>query len=96
MDKIGPTNNFSKEFFLKEFHGFRAIMCSAIYNVEQKLDAFKGLFYVYVSLDSEMSEDDRELCESAMSMLNSEFNMRLSIQETMQITALFEEHGISI
>ena len=39
------------EYFLKEIHSFIAIISSKKYTFEQKENAFKGLLYVYISID---------------------------------------------
>lgn len=37
------------EYFLKEIHSFRKIMCSTEYSLEQKEKAYEGLLYIYVA-----------------------------------------------
>lgn len=50
--KNDETILLTPEYFLKEIHGFRKIMCSREYTFEQKDNAFKGLLYVYICTEN--------------------------------------------
>lgn len=53
------------DYFLKEYHGFRAILGSTEYTIEQKTKAWEGLLTVYVNIEN-MTEDEEAVCQSAM------------------------------
>jgi len=89
-----PENKITYKYFLSEYHKFREIMCSRDISIEDKLEAFKGLVYEYVNLDPETSEDDKGVCETAMSALSYELNMRIGYQFESQLDALFESCGL--
>lgn len=66
------------DYFLKEYHTFREIMCSLKYTIEDKDEAFKGLTFVYFNIESD--DPKLELCESAYAALTYEFPMRQACQ----------------
>jgi len=74
-----------KEYFFKEYHDFRKVMGTKGISVEDKLEAFKGFFYVYLNLNVNLPEKDKEICISAMDALNVEVNMRLGLQSIQEI-----------
>lgn len=45
------TTVLTPEYFLKEIHSFREIMCSTKYTLEQKTKAFEGLLYIYIAME---------------------------------------------
>ena len=49
-DKI-KAELLTTEYFLKEIHSFRKIMCSAAYTLEQKDKALEGLMFVYIGVE---------------------------------------------
>jgi hypothetical protein len=83
-----PANEITTKYFLKEYHLFRAIMCDGDTDIEDKLEAYKGLWFVYVNLKLDQPQDERELCMSAMEALDTEFNMRIGLQAFTKIKAL--------
>jgi len=82
-----PENEITKEYFLTEYHKFREIMCSMT-SVDDKLNAFKGLLYVYMNLDPKLSVDDKELCDMSMQSLSLELSMRIGYQAQIEIEKL--------
>lgn len=70
------------DYFLKEYHAFRGIMCSTEYSFEQKDDAYKGLLQVYIMVGNSSSDgvtdEDRETIVQIMSNLDTEFAVRMS------------------
>lgn len=67
------------DYFLKEYHVFRNIMCSLEYTVEQKDEAFKGLTLVYFNI--ELDDPKLELCKLTYTALAlHEFPMRQTYQ----------------
>jgi hypothetical protein len=83
-----PSFDIEKDYFLEEYHRFRKIMCAADISTEDKLEAYKGLWFVYLNLKIDMPEDDKETCKFAMDALDMELNMRIGIQVRMEIEAL--------
>lgn len=77
------------EYFFKEYHNFREILCSIKYSIEQKLDAFRGLFTVYVNVKTENKEEEKKI-QIAMMDLKTETDMRLGYQAMADIEAIFE------
>jgi hypothetical protein len=75
------------EYFLKEFHAFRKIMCSTEYSPEQKYDAWEGLLRVYFFCEG----GDVEVREQAIRMLMAEFPLRMSLELVSKLEALFHE-----
>ena len=71
------------DYFLKEYHAFREIMCSRKYTVEQKDKAFSGLTYVYFNIDP--NDPKLETCRSAYEALFHEFSMRQVYQITSSL-----------
>ena len=63
-------------------------MCSMEYNTTQKLDAYKGLCFVYFNIKTNLSKDDKEFCITTMKSLDLELNMRINIQVRMDIETL--------
>jgi len=93
------SNKVKKDYFLEEYNRFRDIMCSSVYSIDKKLEAYKGLFFVYMNLDPNQPKEDEELCQTAMTTLDMELNMRLGIQMRMDIEALVAnaiEEGIKV
>ena len=86
-----PAFQITKEYFLKEYHLFRALMCSADKSVDDKLEAYKALWFVYLNLKTDMLEDDKETCKFAMGALDMELNLRIGIQFRMEVEALVRE-----
>ena len=80
-----PEHEITKDYFLKEFVEFRKIMCSRKYTIEDKLKAYKALWFIYLNLKSDISTDDEELCKDAMNALDIEFNMRIGYQQQEDI-----------
>ena len=78
----------TKEYFLEEYHRFRAVMCRSDITTEDKLEAYKGLWFVYLNLKIDIPEKDKELCEMAMGALDIELNMRIGFHIKMEIEAL--------
>ena len=68
---------------------FRKILCSTAYSIEQKLDGFNSLTFVYSNLKN-MPQHDENLCQSAMLGLKIETDMRLGYQASREITAMVE------
>ena len=83
-----PAHKITTKYFLEEYSRFRGIMCSTEYDMEQKLEAYKGLFFVYVNIDPDV---DSELCKGAMEALDLELNMRLGYEAMLQIANIVEE-----
>ena len=54
--------DITKEYFLQEYNDFRQIMCSGSISQENKLEAYKGLWFVYLNLKLDLSDNDKELC----------------------------------
>ena len=86
-----PHNKITKEYFFEEYHRFRKIMCSTEYDPEQKMDSFKGLLFVYVNLDNNLSPEDNDMIITTMASLEAEVSQRLGYQMAMEIQALFAE-----
>jgi hypothetical protein len=79
------------DYFLKEYHGFRAILCSREYTKEQKLKAWEGLLLVYVNVRG-LTKDEEAVCESAMlSMAQYELPTRLALEATGNLDKLIRE-----
>jgi hypothetical protein len=83
-----PAFQITTEYFLKEYHTFRAIMGKRDVDVEDKLELYKGLWFVYLNLKVDQPADDKEMCKMAMSALDIELNMRIGMQCRMEIEAL--------
>ena len=83
-----PAFDITKEYFLKEYHLFRAFMCRSDKTVDDKLEAYKALWFVYLNLKTDMLEDDYETCQFAMGALDLELNMRIGLQFRMEVEAL--------
>ena len=82
----------TKEYFLKEYNGFRGIMCSCDYTLDQKTKAYEGLLFVYVDLDHDLSEEDVGACKMAMETLTLEFDMRMGLEAQMKLDS-FNDQG---
>jgi hypothetical protein len=89
-------NEITKKYFLKEYHKFREIMCSGAYDLEQKLDAFQGLVFVYMNITPNQSAEDEQICQTAMMGLNNELNMRLGYDLAQQCAKVLEENGVDV
>ena len=76
------------DYFMKEFHGFREIMCSTAHTPEQKQDAWAGLLTAYIHCEDEV---DRDIRRTAMEMLVVEFPLRLGLEMTAKLRDLFGE-----
>jgi len=83
-----PAFQITTEYFLTEYHRFRAIMGQRDVDIEDKLDLYKGLWFVYLNLKVDQPKDEKEMCEMAMSALDIELNMRIGMQVRMEIEAL--------
>ena len=83
-----PANEITTKYFLKEYHLFRALMCRSDVEVEDKLEGYKALWFVYVNLKLDQPKDERETCMSAMEALDIEFNMRIGLQAFTKIKVL--------
>lgn len=71
-------------YFLEEYHKFRQILCSTKYTIEQKLNAWKGLLYVYVNVETE-NEKQENLMQTCMSAIQRETEMRTGMELFLQI-----------
>ena len=80
--------DITKDYFLEEYNKFRAIMCSKAYDLGQKLDAYRGLWFVYLNLKVDLPEKEVDLCRGAMGALDLELNMRIGYQMRADIEAL--------
>lgn len=76
------------DYFLDEYHKFREIMCSTKYTPDQKFDAYGGLLRVYFLC---VDDENSGLRETVIEMLQVEFPMRMGLEATMKLEALFEE-----
>ena len=76
------------EYFMKEWHSFREVMCSTDYSPEQKQDAWAGLLTAYIHCKDEA---DRDIRQTAMEMLVVEFPLRLGLELTAKLRDLFGE-----
>ena len=84
------------DYFLKEYHGFRAILGSRKYTRDQKLKAWEGLLLVYVNLGG-LVKDEAAVCESAMlSMSQYELPMRLALEATGDLDRLIREARVKL
>ena len=81
------ANEITKEYFLQEYNDFRQIMCSGSITQENKLEAYKGLWFVYLNLKLDLPDTDTKLCQGAMEALDVEFNMRIGLQFQMDVEA---------
>jgi hypothetical protein len=72
------------DYYLQEYHSFRKILQSTAYTVEQKLDAFQGLTFIYFNVKPENSKQE-ELLKSSFAALEREVNTRLGYQELLGI-----------
>ncbi len=48
----GEVIPLTPEYFLKEIHFFRNIICSKEYSLEQKENAFEKLLHLYISIEN--------------------------------------------
>jgi hypothetical protein len=83
-----PAYEITTEYFLKEYHLFRALMCRADKSVDDKLEGYKALWFVYLNLKLDQPKDKRELCMDAMNALDVELNMRIGLQAFTKLKAL--------
>jgi hypothetical protein len=92
-----PAFQITTEYFLKEYHRFRAAMGQRDIDIEDKLELYKGLWFVYLNLKVDQDENEKEMCKMAMGALDIELNMRIGMQVRMEIEALvraeFEAQG---
>lgn len=86
-DEDGKATLLTHDYFMTEFHRFRAIMCSPDHSPDQKFDAYSGLLAVYLLCDDE----EQELRESAIEILQIEFPMRMGLELTARLEDLFNE-----
>ena len=79
------------EYFMKEWHSFRAIMGSIEYTMEQKQDAWTGL--IAVSLQCERTPEQEEIQKTAMAILAAEVPIRLGLELTIELSKLIGSRG---
>ena len=79
------------DYFLKEFHAFRAIMTSTEKTPEQKFDAWGGLLSVYFLCESKpaVPDEEGETRKSAMEMLMAEFPLRMGLELASELEGIF-------
>jgi len=87
-----PENELTVEYFFKEYHSFRKEMCSKQNTIQQKLDMFKGLVYVYVNVKQQNPQIEQRL-QMAMKVLKTELDMRLGKEALQEIHNIYSKYN---
>ena len=74
MGIVNSSGKYLFSYFIEEVNRFREILCSKNYSSEQKLEAFKGLFYVYLETEENPS------LKLIMRGINEETSRRIILQ----------------
>lgn len=91
-----PENNLTMKYFFEEYHRFRQEMCSRKPTIDQKLNMFMGLVYVYLNVRTQNQEEEERL-QTSMTALKEEFDMRLGYQASMEIESMMSgKRGVAI
>ncbi len=67
------------EFFKKQYHEFRAVMCDPTISIEEKQDEYEEFLHVYILVDTKTKEE-KEFIITMVQALQSEFSRRMALQ----------------
>lgn len=77
--------------FMQEYHGFREIMWSPEYTPEQKIRAWSKLVEIYFTVE-DCGKENQELRQSAMEILVVEFPLRMGLELSAKLEALYGKY----
>ena len=84
-----PENELTVDYFFQEYHRFRKEMGLKTNTIEQKLQMFQGLVYVYFNVKTQNPQVEQRL-QTAMSALQTELEMRLGYESMAEVKKILQ------